>query len=349
MIKTDPQNPFSEEIIKQIFRIKSGKDYLITRESTNIEFKKSFHKSRIEKYYKTMCAFANHSGGYIVFGVENRPHVPSGLTNNDIEELDEAKLSGSLNDSFSPAILWEKHYIELEGSNFGLLFVRESETKPVMAIKNGGSDKYKFNNGEIFFRYNARSEKIKYAELNTIIEQRIIRERKTWQDLMLKIGRIGPENAAVMDTVEGVIEGKSNSVLIDEDLIQKLKFIQEGKFVEKEGDPTLKLIGNVESINVIAEKEKIIHDDPYKLRPGLVVKQVQPKIKRIFRIQPEHIQCWKYYRVRESKDNFDSQYCDYKPAYDTFAYSQQWVDFLIKELSDNDKYKEVMHFNKKGR
>ena len=347
MIKIDPQNPFSEDTIKQIFRMKPNNNYLITRESTNIEFKKSFIIRKIEKYFKTICAFANHSGGYIIFGIENRPHIPFGLTNNDFEGFDEAILTGPLNDSFSPAIQWEKNNVEFLGKDFGLLYVRSSKTKPVIAIKNGGSEKYKFKNGEIFFRYNARSEKIKFAELNELIEQRIINEREVWQNLMLKIGRIGPINAAVVDTIKGVIEGKSSSILIDEDLIKKLKFIQEGEFVEKDGDPTLKLIGTLESINVIAEKEKVIHDDPYIFRPGLVVEQVQPQINKTFRTQPEHIQCWKYYQVRESKDNFNSEYCDYKSAYNTFAYSQKWIDFLIQELSDDEKYNEVMAFNKK--
>jgi len=347
MIKIDPQNPFDKDTINQIFRLKDGKDYLITRESTNIEFKKSFHENRLEKYFKTMCAFANHSGGFIVFGVENKPHIITGLTNSDFESFDEALMTGPLNDSFSPAIHWEKNKIDFLSKEFGLLYVRESDTKPVIAIKNGGYAKYKFNNGEIFFRYNARSEKIKYAELNKIIENRIIIERETWQNLMLKIGRIGPENAAVMDTVGGVIEGKYSSILIDEDLIQKLKFIQEGKFVEKDGEPTLKLIGNIESINVIAEKEKIVHDDPYIFRPGQVSEKVQPYINNIFRTQPEHLQCWRYFKVRESKDNFNSKYCDYKPAYNTFTYSQEWIDFLIQELSNDEKYNEIMNYNKK--
>lgn len=51
---------------------------------------------------------------------------------------------------------------------------------------------------------------------------------------------------------------------------------------EKDGEPTLKLIGNVESINVIAEKEKIVHDDPYVFRPGQVAKKYNRISKKLF-------------------------------------------------------------------
>lgn len=347
MIKIDPQIPFAKETIKQIFRLKPGKDYLITRESTNIEFKESFNFASLAGYFLDFGAFTNNHGGMIIFGIKDSPHIPVGLQSDQFEKIDEEKISGFLNDYFSPSINWEKTVITWQNKSFGFLYIESSDNKPVIITSDGGKNQ-ELKCGEIYYRYQGRTEKIKYAELNAIIEQRIIRERETWQDLMLKIGRIGPENAAVMDTVAGVIEGKSGSILIDEDLIQKLKFIQEGKFVEKEGDPTLKLIGNVEPINIIAKKVKVIHDDPYKFRPGQVVGQVQPQINNIFRIQPEHIQCWRYYHVRESKDHFDSKYCDYKPAYNTFAYSQNWIDFLIHELSDDEKYDEIMNFSKKG-
>ena len=48
-----------------------------------------------------MAVFANNNGGYIVFGVKDRPKEIIGLNNNNFDECDEAKTSGYINGSFS--------------------------------------------------------------------------------------------------------------------------------------------------------------------------------------------------------------------------------------------------------
>ena len=54
--------------------------------------------------------------------------------------------------------------------SIGYLYTYESELKPVMALKNESSEK--INSGDVFYRYRARSEKIKYPEMYRIIEER---------------------------------------------------------------------------------------------------------------------------------------------------------------------------------
>jgi len=36
------------------------------------------------------------------------------------------------------------------------------------------------------------------------------------------------------------------------------------------------------------------------------------------------------------------EYCDYKEALSIFMYTREWIDFLIAELSDTDKYNMVV-------
>ena len=66
-------------------------------------------------------------------------------------------------------------------------------------------------------------------------------------DLFKKIAKIGPENAAVLDMPGGKIEGRKGTLVIDNKLIPKLKFIKEGKLKDK-GWPTLKLVGDVRPV-----------------------------------------------------------------------------------------------------
>ncbi len=227
---------------------------------------------------------------------------------------------------------------------FGIIYVCESNNKPVVAIKGGGGQEIK--SGEIYFRYAGRTERIRYAEIKHIIDEKILNERRAWQNLFRRIAKIGPENAAILDTLGGKIESGDRAILIDDELVPTLKFIREGEFDEKKGAITLKLIGDVQPVSVVGVKGKVVHDDPYKLRPKDVAEQVAKAINNTFRAQPEHVKCWRYYSVRgtydEGKAKCNPKYCDYKEALTYFMYTQEWVAFLIKELSDPNKYDEIM-------
>ena len=49
-----------------------------------------------------MVAFANNKGGYIVFGVKDKPRDLVGLKSNNFEDVDEAKITAYINSVFAP-------------------------------------------------------------------------------------------------------------------------------------------------------------------------------------------------------------------------------------------------------
>ena len=237
---------------------------VVSRENSKLEFKESFNWGSKDKYAKAIVAFANNIGGSLVFGVKNSPRDVLGLQSTSFQEMDEAKITEYLNGSFSPEIDFRKFTVQVQGKTLGFLQVYPCKNKPVICIRNDGEVK----EGEIYYRYNARSEKIKFPELRGILEEIKEKERSTWMGLFEKIAKVGPANAAVLDLINGEIEGRGGSLLIDRKLIPKLKFIKEGKFQEK-GAPTLKLIGDVMPITVepmtktdIAEVKYRLTDDP---------------------------------------------------------------------------------------
>ena len=116
---------------------------------------------------------------------------------------------------------------------------------PVVAIKNDGDIK----EAEIYHRYNARNDKIKYPELRALFDLAREKERRGWMDLFQRVSKIGPENTGIMDVISGTIEGQSGSLLIDAALLPKLKFIKQGIFAER-GRPVLKLVGDVRPVAV---------------------------------------------------------------------------------------------------
>lgn len=73
-------NPLSADKLTSLFRTnKNDPLRIINREGSTIEFKESYNHAGMAQYFKTMAAFANNSGGYIIFGVGDRPRRLIGL------------------------------------------------------------------------------------------------------------------------------------------------------------------------------------------------------------------------------------------------------------------------------
>lgn len=65
-------DPLSEDVLSKIFKTSlSQPDMLIKREDKNHEFKESFNMASMAMYFKTIAAFANNDGGYLIFGVKD--------------------------------------------------------------------------------------------------------------------------------------------------------------------------------------------------------------------------------------------------------------------------------------
>lgn len=238
--------PFSPKALSDIFKVSEiDPDRLISRESTWLEFKESFSLNAIPQYAKTMAAFANAGGGYIVFGVQNRPHRLVGLHKNDFDQLDPAKLTKGLNDSFSPEISWDSHVHTIDGRRFGLIYTFESNSKPVVAIRSVGP----ISETDILYRYRGRTERIKYPELRRIIDRQIQRERDNWLETLQQIARIGPNNAAVLDMHAGEIQSGFGKLLVDEKLLRSIRVFYEGKFTEKPDSRSIfRVVGDLQPV-----------------------------------------------------------------------------------------------------
>lgn len=119
---------------------------LKTRESTTVEFKEAFNKQNIAQYARTMAAFSNNQGGYIIFGVTDNPRIVVGLKNDNFDNLNQEKMTNTINDIFSPAIDWDCGCINISSKDkegavsnvskkIGWIYTKISEFKPVIAKK----------------------------------------------------------------------------------------------------------------------------------------------------------------------------------------------------------------------
>ena len=243
-------NPFTQEALNVIFKLSpADSERVISRESSTLEFKESFGWKSLPRYFKTCGAFANAKGGYVAFGIGNQPHKLVGLTGarlKDFQNIDPEKITEYFNEHFSPEILWDMQEYSLNGKTYGLLYVHESVDKPVVCTKDAEKE---LKEGDIYYRYRGRSERIKYPELRSILDQKRLNEQEMWMNHLSRIARIGVRDAGIFDLQTGEVTGTGGAFVIDESLLSQLSFIKEGEFVEVKGKSTLKLIGSVEAVD----------------------------------------------------------------------------------------------------
>ena len=93
-----------EEYVRKVLSSRNPNGTLKSRESNTVEFKESFNKANTAKYAKTMAAYANNRGGYIIFGVKDTPRSIIGLKNNNFDNLNQEQFSEAINSLFAPAV-----------------------------------------------------------------------------------------------------------------------------------------------------------------------------------------------------------------------------------------------------
>lgn len=289
--------------IEELVRLK-GKT-LFHREGQELEFKEQFNLAALADYFRDFSAFSNNRGGYLIFGIKNTPRTRTGLSEKSIdqfEKIDPEKITGYLLEIFSSDIRWEAALIEIGGVSLGVFKIYEATTKPVIAKKDEGRDQT-IKNGEVYFRYGGRTQKIQSAELENIINKRIEQNNNHWLDLMSKIGKAGPQNAAILDTKRALIEKDDTKILVlDEELAGKLKFIKEGQFNEKEGAATLKLVGDVvpiDKIEIVRKvKEYLIKSYPFSAL------ELLSEVQKIYQPAKQN-EIWKVIADNNLKNNPD--------------------------------------------
>jgi hypothetical protein len=89
-------------------------------------------------------------------------------------------------------------------------------------------------------------------------------------------------------------------------------------------------------------------DDIWPLKPGEVIKLVAAASGRNF-TSDKHQRAWKMYKARPKTGAADptatdKQYCVYHPPYKSYTYSQAWVDFLVGEIADDERWAELSSF-----
>jgi hypothetical protein len=136
------------------------------------------------------------------------------------------------------------------------LYIYEADDKPINCKKNVQDE---LKEGSIYYRYGGRNDHIKFIDLSNIIKAEKEKEQKIWHKTIRTMAKAGIQNISILDHKNKRLTGSHDSYLINEELIPKLKFVQQGKFVEG-GEPTLQLIGDLQPIRgAFTPVKKVIH------------------------------------------------------------------------------------------
>lgn len=329
----EPLSPIDPKRLDALLPVKTKAPLVLAiTETDQIECKKSFTIPM-----KTVAAFANNKGGYLVFGVENKTFAVVGLDNNKFEEYDLNKFNQNIRDTLGIGLeLYPCTYF-VDGKKLGIIYIAPAHTKPVITIHNAGD----MAQGHIYYRYPGEDRLISPADLQNLIEGRI---RQLSETILTKhihnILRFGVENSAVMNLNTGETDGKAGSFLIDEALLPKISFVKEGEFVEKSGAPALKLIGDVEATKaaVAYTQKEALHLYP------LTYKDVMHAVKGATGVKASEIdavikhekvksnQKYSYYAFRNKAQLLKYQNDGIVPIATASNYNQAAIDFIIGKI-----------------
>lgn len=335
-----------EQEVMKILSRRTSNGKLRSRESNTVEFKKAFNMGSAAAYAKTMAAFANNTGGYIVFGIEDSPRSILGLTNNNLENLKQEKLTETINSYFAPAIDWETGTFDVdveklddngvsltERKKVGWIYTYESDIKPVIALKDHSGEN--ITAGDVFYRYRARNGKIKPAEMEKIISERITRERENLLKVLEVIRKSDTANLGIVNYGNGHfstpygVDVAFNRKLVTQ-VLKKAKYIKEGSFNETDGIPVIKVTGNID----LAEEVPVPEGNPDDTHP-YIQKQMAKKLG--ISTQDLYALIW-YFKMKESK-KYHLEITVSKNG-KTHKFSNFALEFLhekLKELENNEE------------
>jgi hypothetical protein len=246
----------TENWLDDFFGVADLNNVIKRRESHCIEFKSIFDwktESSRAAYCKSLAAFANNNGGALFFGIENKPHKIIGISNFD--DVDDADITNYINEVFTPSIQFERTTFDFKGLVIGVIYAFKSNSRPIICTK----DTSKTNSSDIYYRYSAKSTKIKAGDLLKLIHEVKEEESKKWLKLLDNIGKIGIENTHLLNAMSGEIISENNTFLLDEELLKEIKIIDKYS-IQENGQPAVKIIGHIPELARVVKKSVVIYE-----------------------------------------------------------------------------------------
>jgi hypothetical protein len=249
------------------------------RESKHREFKQSFIPTDLSDYTKTLAAFGNANGGYILFGISDKPRQIVGAA--AIE--DEAHWADRLRDDFDPEIpiatrtyavgLLHVYAVGADPVAHRPVVCKRSRSKRVIGRDGKPRDVEVIREGAIYYRYAAQTRFIGYSELMSLMAERETRRLRTFMDTLNIIQKIGIDKAGILKMSED-----TSTIVMTPETAKGLSLIDKGRLVEEPGAPAYVVLGNV-------DVKSIVHaplDEADKNLPTEAAAKIRPLVHRVY-------------------------------------------------------------------
>ena len=138
-------------------------DTLSLMESSEIEYKKSFHVNQYAKYRETICAFLNTSGGHIIYGVLN-DCVISGC---ELGELEKDNIVLFVDRLYSILIKTTGEHLHPNTLKVNFYEIAKNIYIVIISCYKELNCTYQFISGESWIRLNASNFKLNQPKLYT--------------------------------------------------------------------------------------------------------------------------------------------------------------------------------------
>lgn len=246
----------SENIVKEILKTKDD-GRLFKRESHTLEFKQDFdwdiRRSRI-KYIKSIAAFANRTGGYMVFGISNNPREIIGMQKS-FSDIDDAEITQFISLYLANTPNYEREEFIINGNKIGVIYVHEADKKPIICIKDYGDI---ITESSIYYRYYSRSCVIKASDLIHLIHESKEKETHKWMNLFSQIAKVGVHEVGIYNAKSGEITTEhGNRFILDDDLLKRLKVLDKYSLHEK-GSEAVRIIGEIDQKGTVIYRPYVI-------------------------------------------------------------------------------------------
>lgn len=280
---------------------------VVSREGKRLEFKQYFAAADMSDYTKALAAFANSSGGVIVFGVSNKPRMIVGAK----DMADEADWANRLRDEFAPEIPFgireykvgacKLYAVGVETSQHKPVICRKTRTK-VVETKGEKKDVTILQEGAIYYRYPGQSRSINFPELHNMLAERDAMNTRKFMETLRVVQKIGLDNAGVID-----VSVPKPSILMSPETAKGLNFIKKAELVEEKGAPAYVVVGQVDLQHVV----RAPLEDEDKNLPTEAAKLLSPIIKSVYgipRISAQQVTLL----LRNMKIDGDNIHCIYE-------------------------------------
>lgn len=101
---------------------------------------------------------------------------------------------------------------------------------------------------------------------------------------------------------------------------------------------------NIEKDVALIKEKRVQVANQGLFKPKQVSEEVAAKINKKFTVNA-HVKAWKYYDVRKQgnqADGCNTKYCQFDEPHGDYIYTQEWIDFLILKLSNEEEYNKVL-------